>query len=150
MVPLLARLPGRLGAMARLARVSPRPASVFDTPQVIGAQGDRRKRVALLTGCVQRVIAPEINDATIRLLTRHGCEVVIDGLGCAARCIISVIEISSRPCRAMCALMPSDTCLDAVVANASGCGTTSKPSVMPRLDPALAADAAESRVSRAT
>ena len=41
------------------------------------AEGARRKRVALLTGCVQSVLAPAINEATIRLLTRHGCEVVI-------------------------------------------------------------------------
>ena len=34
-------------------------------------------RVALLTGCVQRVIAPEINEATIRLLNRHNVEVVV-------------------------------------------------------------------------
>ena len=39
--------------------------------------------MALLTGCVQSVLAPEINEATVRLLTRHGCEVVIaPGAGC--------------------------------------------------------------------
>ena len=40
-------------------------------------------RVALLPGCAQQVLAPEINEATIRLLTRHGCEVVVArGAGC--------------------------------------------------------------------
>jgi Fe-S oxidoreductase len=43
----------------------------------------RRWRVALLTGCAQQALAPQINEATIHLLTRHGCEVVIaEGAGC--------------------------------------------------------------------
>ena len=46
-------------------------------------KGERRMRVALLPGCAQQVLAPEINEATIRLLTRHGCEVVVArGSGC--------------------------------------------------------------------
>ena len=53
-----------------------------DRPQVFAAEGTRRKRVALLSGCVQQVLRPEINEATIRLLTRHGCEVVIASGGC--------------------------------------------------------------------
>jgi glycolate oxidase iron-sulfur subunit len=136
--------------MARLARVSPRPASVFDTPQVIAAQGGRRKRVALLTGCVQRVIAPEINEATIRLLTRHGCEVVIvHRLGCCGALPHHLGQSKSahgHAARNVRALMAERRArgLDAVVANASGCGTTLKDyGVMLRHDPALAADAAE-------
>jgi hypothetical protein len=55
----------------------------MDVPQVFPAQGERKKRVALLTGCAQRALNTDINDATIRLLTRHGCEVVIArGMGC--------------------------------------------------------------------
>ena len=49
----------------------------MDAPQVFPAEGARRKRVALLTGCAQRALNTDINEATIRLLTRHGCEVVI-------------------------------------------------------------------------
>ena len=45
--------------------------------RIFPAEGERRMRVALLPGCAQRVLAPEINEATIRLLTRHGCEVVV-------------------------------------------------------------------------
>ncbi len=55
----------------------------MERPQVFPAAGARRQRVALLTGCVQGVLAPEINAATVRLLTRHGCEVVVaPGAGC--------------------------------------------------------------------
>ena len=47
------------------------------------ARGAQRARVALLAGCAQQVLAPEINDATIRLLTRLGVEVVVPrGAGC--------------------------------------------------------------------
>src|SRR5205823_12603506 len=58
-------------------------ASPIDRLQLFPANGDRRMRAALLPGCAQRVLAPEINEATIRLLTRHGCEVVVaKGSGC--------------------------------------------------------------------
>src|SRR5690606_7117072 len=75
--PLRKLLPGRLGAMLALApKAIPSPSPV-DRPQVFPAQGPRRKRVALLSGCAQPVLAPGINEATVRLLTRHGCEVVV-------------------------------------------------------------------------
>ena len=56
------------------------------TGRVFPAEGRARERVALLAGCVQTVLDPAINDATIRLLTRHGVEVVIaEGAAAAAR-----------------------------------------------------------------
>ena len=73
----------QLRAMLALAPARLPPPSRLDAPQVFPAEGARRKRVALLAGCAQRVLDPEINAATIRLLTRHGCEVVIaEGAGC--------------------------------------------------------------------
>lgn len=73
----------RLRAMLDMApRDIPTP-SLNDSPQVFPAEGTRRKRVALLVGCAQRALNTDINDATIRLLRRHGCEVVIPrGMGC--------------------------------------------------------------------
>src|SRR5204863_137116 len=57
--------------------------SPVDRSQIFPAQGERRIRVALLPGCAQQVLMPEINEATIRLLTRHGAEVVVaPGSGC--------------------------------------------------------------------
>jgi glycolate oxidase iron-sulfur subunit len=50
--------------------------SALDRPGVIPAEGERRGRVALMTGCAQPVLAPEINEATARLLSRLGFEVV--------------------------------------------------------------------------
>src|SRR5262249_57369870 len=65
----------RIRAMLDLApRTIPPPSG---GPRVFAAEGPVRRRVALLAGCAQQVLAPHINDATIRLLTRHGCEVAI-------------------------------------------------------------------------
>ena len=59
------------------------PAGDSARPQAHAAQGARRGRVALLTGCAQTVLDPAINEATIRLLTRMGIEVVVaKGVGC--------------------------------------------------------------------
>src|SRR6185295_4481075 len=87
--PLAALLPHstpfgrRMRAMAALVPDSvPAPGTV-GAPQVYRAQGERRARVALLAGCAQQVLAPEINEATIRLLTRLGVDVVVaKGAGC--------------------------------------------------------------------
>ena len=69
--------------MLKLAPRRAAPASPVDRPQVFPVQGERRKRVALLSGCVQPVLKPSINEATIRLLNRHGVEVVVsEGAGC--------------------------------------------------------------------
>ena len=72
---LLALLPKRLQAMERLL-----PAITFgsaDLPARIPAQGQQRKRVALLLGCVQRVFFGNVNEATARVLAAEGCEVVV-------------------------------------------------------------------------
>ena len=80
-----AALAARAAAAAARTCAGSVPAAVrrCDRPQVFPAEGERRMRVALLPGCAQQVLAPEINEATIRLLTRHGCEVVVaPGSGC--------------------------------------------------------------------
>src|SRR5262249_44504166 len=113
-------------------------------------QGARKKRVALLAGCAQRVLDPEINAATIRLLTRHGCEVVI---AAGAECCGALVHHMGMEARAHAqakrtigawwrALEAGS--LDAVVITTSGCGTTVKDyGFMFRTDPAHAAKAAK-------
>jgi glycolate oxidase iron-sulfur subunit len=104
----------------------------MDRLQVFSAKGDRRMRVALLPGCAQRVLAPEINEATIRLLTRHGCEVVVaKGSGC---CGALAHHLGQEAAALDLARANIDAWererlasgFDAVVINASGCGTTVK------------------------
>jgi glycolate oxidase iron-sulfur subunit len=128
----LARLRAMLDSIPRRL---PAP-STSARPRVYPAQGNRRKRVALLVGCGQTVLAPQVNDASIRLLTRHGAEVVVaPGAGC---CGSSVLHVGDRAQalalaranieaweRAI-AAHGADGGLDAIVANASGCGTTLK------------------------
>lgn len=144
----------RLRAMLDMApRVIP-PVSRNDDPQTFSAKGDRRRRVALMTGCAQKALNTDINDATIRLLTRMGCEVVVaQGAGCCGALTHHMgktdesHESAARNIRAWTAEMDDDG-LDAIVINTSGCGTTVKDyGHMFRNDP-LAADAA--RVSAIT
>ena len=90
--PFAGLIPGRVcwrSGCAPCWHLAPRrclPQADASAPQVHRAEGDRRARVALLTGCAQQVLAPEINEATIRLLTRLGVEVVVArALAAAAR-----------------------------------------------------------------
>lgn len=147
--PLAPVLPAKLRPMLALApRSLPGPSPV-DRPQVFPAEGKRRARVALQRNCAQQVIAPQINEATIRLLTRHGVEVVVSrGAGCcgalnhhmgdeapARRFAKANIDAWTRELEG--------EGLDAVVINASGCGTTVKDyGFMFREDPAYAEKAA--------
>ncbi|MDR5653339.1 glycolate oxidase subunit GlcF [Ruixingdingia sedimenti] len=139
----------RLRAMLDMAPVHIPPVSRNDDPQVFPAQGARRMRVALMTGCAQRALNTDINDATIRLLRRLGCEVVIArGMGCCGALthhMGRVGESHAAAARNIAAWMGEKRAggLDAVVINTSGCGTTVKDyGHMFRNDP-LAADAAE-------
>ncbi|HSK39154.1 MAG TPA: glycolate oxidase subunit GlcF [Arenibaculum sp.] len=125
-------LPARLRTMLELVpRRLPEPSQV-DKPQVFRAEGVRRKRVALLTGCAQQVIDTAINEATVRLLTRHGVEVVVArGAGCCGALThhLGEAEPAHRMAKANIAAWTREIegeGLDAVVINASGCGTTVK------------------------
>ena len=130
--PLKGYMSGSFRNMLDLApRSIPVPSS-FDRPQVFRAQANRRMRVALMTGCAQQVLRPAINEATVRLLTRHGCEVVVaKGAGCCGALVhhMGRVRQSLSAARANVAAwqrVADGGGLDAVVINASGCGTTVK------------------------
>jgi glycolate oxidase iron-sulfur subunit len=147
--PFARLLPGRLGGMLALAPRSLPAGSAVDRPQVFPAEGERRARVALLTGCAQQILAPEINEATVRLLNRHGVEVVIaPGAGCCGALTHHMgkekqaLADARANIDAWTAELERDG-LDAVVINASGCGTTVKDyGFMLREDPSYADKAA--------
>src|SRR6185437_16722995 len=83
LIPGRSMLAQRLRAMLSLAPASLPPHSPVEIPKVYPAIGERKARVALLAGCAQQVLMPRINEATIRLLTRLGVEVVVaEGAGC--------------------------------------------------------------------
>jgi glycolate oxidase iron-sulfur subunit len=147
--PLRALLPGRLKAMLALAPAGITGPSPVDRPQVFAVEGKRRKRVALMTGCAQRVLRTEINEATVRLLTRHGCEVVVaTGQGCCGALVHHMGRTDDAHAQAQTNIeawerLIDDGGLDAVVVNASGCGTVVKDyGWMFRNDPAWAGRAA--------
>ncbi len=134
-------------ALALVPARLPKPSPV-DRPQVFAAEGAKTRRVALLSGCAQQVLAPGINEATIRLLTRHGCEVVVaEGAGCCGALAHHLGEDGHAFARANILAWMGEIergGLDAIVVNASGCGTTVKDyGFMFRSDPALAAKAAQ-------
>ena len=130
--PFAGWLPGRLKAMVELAPSDMPSPSPMDQPQVFKAEGERRKRVALLTGCAQRALNTDINEATIRLLTRHGCEVVIaKGMGCCGALTHHMGKTHESHASAAANIrawmkVHRNGGLDAVVINTSGCGTTVK------------------------
>jgi glycolate oxidase iron-sulfur subunit len=138
----------RLRAMLAMAPKQIPPVSRNDDAQVFPAIGERRMRVALMTGCAQKALNTDINDATIRLLRRLGCEVVVaKGAGCCGALTHHMGKedlfhtSAAANIRAWMAEKAGDG-LDAIVINTSGCGTTVKDyGHMFRTDP-LAADAA--------
>ncbi|UWQ90758.1 glycolate oxidase subunit GlcF [Rhodobacteraceae bacterium M382] len=137
----------RVRAMLDMAPRQIPPVSRNDDPQSFAPDAPRRMRVALMTGCAQKALNTDINDATIRLLTRLGCEVVVaDGAGCCGALTHHMGReddshaAAARNIRAWMREIQGQG-LDAIVINTSGCGTTIKDyGHMFRNDP-LAADA---------
>ncbi|WP_111732296.1 glycolate oxidase subunit GlcF [Roseovarius amoyensis] len=131
--PLAFLMPdARLKAMLEMAPRHIPPVSRNDDPQSFAPRGERRMRVVLMTGCAQRALNTDINDATIRLLTRLGCEVVVaQGAGCCGALTHHMGRTdeshasAAKNIRAWSAEIAGDG-LDAIVINTSGCGTTVK------------------------
>jgi glycolate oxidase iron-sulfur subunit len=122
----------RLRAMLDMAPKVIPPVSRNDDPQVFASLRPRKRRVALMTGCAQKALNTDINDATIRLLTRLGCDVVVArGAGCCGALTHHMGKVdeshqsAARNIRAWVTEMDTDG-LDAIVINTSGCGTTLK------------------------
>lgn len=139
---------GRVGAMLRLAPKKLRRASAVDIPQVFPAEGERRARVAMLSGCAQPVLQPQINEATVRLLNRLGVEVeVVDRVGCCGALVHHMGDVEASHAQASGNVKAwigahQREALDAIIINASGCGTTVKDyGFMFRNDASIAEDA---------
>ncbi|MCB2115764.1 MAG: glycolate oxidase subunit GlcF [Rhodobacteraceae bacterium] len=148
--PFVRFLPdARLRAMVAMAPKVVPAVSRNDDPQTFPATGTRRMRVALMTGCAQKALNTDINDATIRLLRRLGCEVVVaKGAGCCGALTHHMGKEAEahRSAEANIRAWIEEKRaggLDAIVINTSGCGTTVKDyGHMFRTSP-LAAEAAE-------
>jgi len=124
--PLERFLPAQLKAMRRLAPARPGRRA---RPGVVPAQGARRGRVALLQGCVEPALSPQVREAAVRLLTRAGFEVVFaEGEGCCGA--LSEHLGRAKEARAFAqanvAAWSRAGELTAIVATAAGCGTMLK------------------------
>jgi len=130
--PLMRFLPGRLGAMLALAPDRIEAPSPIDSPQTIPAKITRRKRVVLMNGCAQQVLKSSINEATARVLTNLGCDVVIaDGAACCGALVHHMGQEQQSHMAAKNNIqawekVKNNGGLDAIIINASGCGTTVK------------------------
>ena len=121
-------LPRRLAQMeSLLPRISLRQVRGW-LPEFVPAKGPRRARVALLTGCVQRVFFPSVNEATIRVLSAEGCDVVVprDQGCCGALSIHAGREEEALAFARLTIARFEEESVDAVLVNAAGCGSNLK------------------------
>jgi len=127
-----ALLPKRLRAMVEMTPARVQGRDPAETQQVFAAQGDRIGRVALLAGCAQPVLAPQINAAMIRYFNRIGMDVVVaPGSGCCGALPHHLGKTAQSHALAKTNIdawskLADDGGLDAIVVTASGCGTSIK------------------------
>jgi glycolate oxidase iron-sulfur subunit len=135
--PVRFRRAARLGRLARpLARILPYPLAAMlqllpdplpaarPLPEIYPAAGRRRARVALLAGCAQQVLSPDINWSTLHVLARNGVEVVVPReQGCCGALAAHTGEAlrARAAARHNLKVFPHD--VDAIVTNAAGCGS---------------------------
>jgi glycolate oxidase iron-sulfur subunit len=118
-------LPAQLRAMEALLPDVPAPETI---PQLIPAQGKRRRRVGLLLGCVQRVLFPRVNAATARVLAAEGCEVVVPAAQpCCGALLVHAGEEEQAAKLARQTIEAFEKAqVDEVIINAAGCGSNVK------------------------
>ena len=122
--------------LKEMIKLMPRNFPKKELPKMTRYLAEKRKkpvaRVALLTGCVQQVISPQINEATIRLLNRHGIEVVVPkGIGCCGSLNhhLGKSDLAKETFKKNILIWYDEYIkngLDAIISNTSGCGTTLK------------------------
>ena len=122
------RLAGRLGEIAQLAPSADPPFFFSQVGKTFPAEGEQRYRVAFLAGCIANVTFARLNEATVRVLQKNGCEVAIPaGQGC---CGALHVHAGLRSDAQRLARRNIDALLeggfDAIITNAAGCGSTLK------------------------
>jgi glycolate oxidase iron-sulfur subunit len=117
--------PARFRAMEALLPQVPAQETL---PELIPAQGERRRRVGLLLGCVQRVLFPQVNAATARVLAAEGCEVVAPkAQPCCGALLVHAGEEEQAVQLARQTIDAFEKAqVDAVIINAAGCGSNVK------------------------
>jgi glycolate oxidase iron-sulfur subunit len=125
---LLKKFWPRLGAMESILPDITLKSFYQNYPDVIPAQGEKRYRVGMVLGCVQRLFFSPVNEATVRVLTANGCEVVIPKTqGCCAA--LPAHQGQEKQAQIMARQMIdsfAETGVDYIIINAAGCGHTLK------------------------
>ncbi|MGO9255683.1 MAG: (Fe-S)-binding protein [Bryobacteraceae bacterium] len=119
---------GRWGDLVQLAPSAEPPFFFSQIGRVFPAQGERRKRVAFLAGCIANVAFARLNEATVRVLQKNGCQVTVpEGQGCcgALHLHAGLREGARELARRNIGAVLSQG-FDAVITNAAGCGSTLK------------------------
>ncbi|MDJ0636241.1 MAG: (Fe-S)-binding protein [Xenococcaceae cyanobacterium MO_188.B29] len=125
---IIKKISPRLAAMESiLPKIT--TSSLYDNlPEIIPAQGEKRYRVGVILGCVQRLFFDSVNEATVRVLTANGCEVVIPKTqGCCAA--LPAHQGQEEQAQSLARQMIdsfANTDVDAIIINAAGCGHTLK------------------------
>jgi len=122
------KLLGKLGAIESLTPPAEPPFFFSKIGATFPAEGQRRYRVALMAGCIANVCFARLNEATVRVLQKNGCEVVVpEGQGCCGALHVHAglrDEARGLARRNIDALL--DGGYDAILTNAAGCGSTLK------------------------
>ncbi len=125
---LLNKVSPRLAAMESILPKITLQSFQDNLPDIIPAKGQKRYRVGMILGCVQRLFFSPINEATVRVLTANGCEVVIPkSQGCCAA--LPEHQGQTEQAKALARQMIdsfANTDVDFVIINAAGCGHTLK------------------------
>jgi glycolate oxidase iron-sulfur subunit len=122
------RLPGRIGQLDAMAPRVERPFFDRQIGQVFAAEGERKYRVAFLSGCIANICFARLNEATVRVLQANGCEVTIpkEQTCCGALHVHAGLRNPARKLAAQNVAACLDGNFDAIVTNAGGCGSTLK------------------------
>jgi glycolate oxidase iron-sulfur subunit len=126
---LLDILSGRADAMESvLPKLRDRSLEPVHLPSVLRPSGPPRRRVGLITGCVQQVLFGEVNAATARVLLAEACEVIVPGeQGCCGALELHAGEEERTLARARDLIAVFERAnVDTIVINAAGCGSTLK------------------------
>jgi glycolate oxidase iron-sulfur subunit len=127
----LLKLAGGLGAREALTPPAQIPFFFRQIGQTFPAEGERKYRVALMAGCIANISFARLNEATVRVLQKNGCEVVIPASQncCGALHVHAGIRDQARKLARQnidAVLSHADPGFDAIVTNAAGCGSTLK------------------------
>jgi glycolate oxidase iron-sulfur subunit len=122
------KLLGKLGDVEQLAPPAEPPFFFGKIGKTFPAEGERRHKVAFMAGCIANVCFARLNEATVRVLQKNGCEVVVpDGQGCCGALHVhaGLRDEARGLARRNIDALAEGGC-DAILTNAAGCGSTLK------------------------